>query len=67
MSPDDVNSLKTALRVLAAITNHVEPSPTDVESLRAIAPEYCLHTPDEIACEVIRRSLSKRAAMVEAA
>ena len=57
MSPDDVNSLKIALRVLTAITEYDQPSDADVEELRAVAPDYSFRTPDVIACEVVRRSL----------
>ena len=61
MSPEDINSLKAALRVLTAITECDEPSAADVETLRVLAPDYWLRPTDEIACEVIRRSLNKRA------
>lgn len=64
--PEDVNSLKIALRVLTAVTEYDQPSDADVEELRAVVPEYSLRTADVIACEVVRRSLNKRAALAAA-
>jgi hypothetical protein len=57
---DNISAIKAALRVLMAITDRVEPPPTDVAELHRIAPE-CADLPlDELACELVRRALEKR-------
>lgn len=66
LSPGELRSLKTALRVLTAIMDYDQPSVSDVKSLRVIAPEYSRRALDELACEVVRRSLSKRATVAAA-
>jgi len=57
---DDISTMKSAIRVLMAITDRVEPTPTDVAELHRIAPE-CSDLPlDELACELVQRALKKR-------
>ena len=47
-------AMRTALRVLTAITEHHPPISADVEELRQLAPVLGHLPPDELACEVIR-------------
>jgi hypothetical protein len=53
-------SMKTALRVLTAITDRMEPAPTDVAELHRLAPECPELSIDELATEVIHRALKIR-------
>jgi hypothetical protein len=49
--------LETALRVLCAVTERREPDPTDVRTLRLFAGLERHLPPDELACEVIQKSV----------
>lgn len=57
---DNVAAMRTAVRVLTAITNRVEPSLPDVMELRRLAPEYPNLPADELACQVVQRVHEKR-------
>ena len=55
-------ALKTALRVLAAITDGGrQPDPADVEQLRRLAPLMADTPLDELAADVIQQALRRRA------
>jgi hypothetical protein len=58
---DSTVAMRTALRVLMAITDRAQPDPVDVEELRRVAPECSALATDELACEVVQRALQKRA------
>lgn len=60
--PNSIAAMKTALRVLLAITDDANPDPDDIEELLKVAPEYSDLPFDELACEVIHRALEMRAA-----
>jgi hypothetical protein len=52
--------LPTALRVLAAITDHKLPQPIDLQFLRKHAlPSESSLPPDEMAREIVQRELAK--------
>ena len=53
--------MKTALRVLTAITERRAPDTTDVEELRRYAPLLGDAPLDELACDVIQQALKRRA------
>lgn len=55
-----LDMMKTALRVLAAITERRHPNPTDLETLRDYAPCLGKLGPDELACDVIQQAIRKR-------
>ena len=57
---DGVAEIRTATRVLLAITNRVDPELRDVEELLKLAPECSHLSPDEITCEVVHRVLRER-------
>ncbi len=53
--------MRTALRVLTALTERRSPDRGDVEALRSYAPPLKQLAPDELACEVIQQALLGRA------
>jgi hypothetical protein len=53
-------AMKTALRVLSALTEKQNPDAHDVEDLRRLAPDCESLALDELACEVIQRALRTR-------
>jgi hypothetical protein len=59
---ENLQIMKVSLRVLAALSDRVEPAPADVDTLRYYlgwdAPPANL---DELACEVIKKALERRA------
>jgi len=54
-------ALKTALRVLAAITDDRKPDPADVEELQRLAPLMGDTPLDDLASDVIQQALRRRA------
>jgi hypothetical protein len=57
---EELQKLRVALRVLAAITEFREPDETDVQALRSDAPRFTGQSPDELAREVIQQALKAR-------
>jgi hypothetical protein len=55
-----LDAMKTALRVLTAITDRHNPEPADVEELRRWAPLLAALPPDELACDVILQVMKQR-------
>jgi hypothetical protein len=55
-----LDALKTALRVLTAISERQKPDPGDVEALRTFAPLLANSPLDELACDVIQQALRRR-------
>jgi hypothetical protein len=55
-----VEALRTALRVLTSICERGEPDIADVSELRAYAPDLITCDTDEIAREVIERTMSTK-------
>lgn len=53
-------ALKTALRVLAAITENADPDPADIEALRFLAPLLADQPLEELACDVIQQAITRR-------
>jgi len=62
-----IELLRTALRVLTAITDYQHPDAADVESLRTYAPCLAHEPEDELARDVILQALEHRAAAQAAA
>jgi len=56
-----LDAMKTALRVLTAITKRHHPDEVDLQSLRQLAPLVGNLPPDELACEVIQLAIKHRA------
>lgn len=59
MSETDA-AMRTALRVLTAILDHVEPAPGDVEELRRLCPKDADDPLDLLACKVVQNALAER-------
>jgi hypothetical protein len=57
-----LDALKTALRVLTALTEKRAPEDADVKALRDYANGDNSRDLDELACDVIQRALVRRAA-----
>jgi hypothetical protein len=57
----DSEAMKTALRILVAISERRQPDWADVELLRSLAPPILEASLEEIACEVIQTALKNRA------
>jgi hypothetical protein len=57
----DLQAMKTALRVLMAIGERRQPDWSDVELLRSLAPPTAGASLEELACEVIQMALKNRA------
>jgi hypothetical protein len=55
-----LDALKTALRVLTAVTEHRDPEPADIQALLSYAPLLKRRPPDEVACEVTQMALKAR-------
>lgn len=66
MTGEDVALMETALRVLQAISDWGMPEERDVSELRRLAPEYGACAADELACEVIQRTLESQSNQVGA-
>jgi len=63
-----LDAMKTALRVLTAVTENRAPSDADLESLYRYADmQPARIPPDELACEVIQQALARRARVRAAA
>ena len=63
-----LDAMKTALRVLTALTEKREPDPADVTSLRNYAgPQPENVALDEFACTIIQQALKRRAEIRHAA
>jgi hypothetical protein len=61
-----LDAMKVALRVLTAIDGHRDPNPNDVAELKNLEPLLAdTAPPDELACEVIRQALKRRAEVQE--
>ena len=60
------DAMKLALRVLEAVNERREPDSQDVAGLRALAPLIANLPLDELACEVMRLALERRAKVREA-
>jgi hypothetical protein len=58
--PQNQAALRTALRVLTAITDRTFPDEADLEKLRLYAPEFAHLPPDQSACAVIQSALKAR-------
>jgi hypothetical protein len=59
---ESLEAMKTALRVLTALTEKLQPSPLDVDMLRQYAgPQPDGIGLDEYACDVIQRAIKRRA------
>jgi hypothetical protein len=58
---EDLDVMKTALRVLTDITERRHPAPAEVEALRQFAPALAASPLDELACDVIQQELRRRA------
>jgi len=57
-----LDAMKTALRVLTAITEKRQPDPADVTLLRSYAGPQAKDVPlDEFACAIIQQALERRA------
>ncbi|MGA7239248.1 MAG: hypothetical protein WBY44_26435 [Bryobacteraceae bacterium] len=56
----DSNTLRTALRVLTAVTDRQNPEPDDVASLIRYAPDLEHLAADGLACAIIQRALKAR-------
>lgn len=57
--PDSI-TLRTALRVLTAITERQNPAPNDIASLVRYAPDLEKLPADGLACTIIQRALKAR-------
>ena len=53
-------TLRVALRVIAAVTEFREPEEDDIQALRSYAPAFNSQPHDRLACEVIQQVLRKR-------
>ena len=53
-------AMRTALRVLTAITNRQLPDESDLQELHRYAPEFAHLPPDQSACAVIQSALKAR-------
>jgi hypothetical protein len=56
---DEFAAMETALRVLTAILDRVEPGSTDIEELQRIAPDCSDFPLDRLAREVVKRIVSR--------
>jgi len=56
-------ALKTAQRVLTALSGRGPLRPEDLDRLRRFAPALMNEPPDELACDVIKQALQIRAAV----
>lgn len=65
LPPYNIAVMQTALRVLAAITEHQMPAQSDLAQLREAAPEFASHRMDDLACHVIETALRNRKAARE--
>lgn len=54
-------AMKTALRVLTALSERRVPEPADVDALKNYAPLLGNLSVDELACDVIQQALKRRA------
>ena len=52
--------MRTALRVLTNILDHVEPDPADVEELRRLSPKDADDPIDLLACKVVQNAVAER-------
>jgi PHD/YefM family antitoxin component YafN of YafNO toxin-antitoxin module len=52
--------LMTALRVLTAVTEWKEPDPHDILELKRLSPNILYVSADELACDVIHRTIQQR-------
>jgi hypothetical protein len=60
---ESLEVMKTALRVLTALTEKCQPSPLDVDMLRRSAsPQPTGLSLEQLACDVIQKSLGQRIA-----
>jgi len=63
-----LDAMKTALRVLTALTEKRQPDPADVTLLRTYAGPHPENVAlDEFACTIIQRALKRRAEIRSAA
>jgi hypothetical protein len=62
---DGINAMKTALRVLTAVTKMQNPEPADLDELRRLAPSLADSPIDELACAVIQQAIKRREAIRE--
>ncbi|HKW97018.1 MAG TPA: hypothetical protein VJN43_04750 [Bryobacteraceae bacterium] len=53
-------ALKTALRVLTAVTENTVPDPADVEALRFLAPLLADQPLEDLACDVVQQAITRR-------
>jgi hypothetical protein len=58
---ESIEALKTALRVLTAISERTNPEPADIETLKSYAPLLADAPDDELACDVIQQAIRRRA------
>lgn len=52
--------MRTALRVLTDILDHVQPDPADVEELRRLSPKDADGPLDLLACKVVQDAVAER-------
>jgi hypothetical protein len=57
----DLEAMKTALRILVAISERRQPTWADVELLRSLVPPIPEASLEELVCEVIQAALKNRA------
>jgi hypothetical protein len=53
-TPDQIDVIKTALRVLSAASERRPPDPADAAALRDYRPELATLPIDDLACEVVQ-------------
>ena len=58
-----IDAIKTATRVLTALTAEQVPAAADIQSLREYDNSINARELDELACDVIQKALRHRAAM----
>jgi hypothetical protein len=56
---EGIEVMKTALRVLTAVTEKTVPTAADLDGLLSFAPDLTKLPPDELACEVIQRAMKR--------
>ena len=56
-----VEAFQIAWRVLRATAEKKQPDPLDVEALQKFVPQFAGSSPDELACDVIQRTMTRRA------
>jgi hypothetical protein len=55
-----LNQMRTALRVLTALTQQLSPDAADIETLRLLTTRMPMDSAEELACQAIRQALKRR-------